>query len=349
MQKTSIDSQESIVLSVAYNALCKIKNNQFSELFLMASHLSCQRAHFLGTHNWYQWQKDNSTKIIESLKKIQLDQKPVYYKRMDTDTLQAMVEFAESGTCHYVIILVLEDGSRDVSDIKYHNTMEIMGKEWDQVLDNWSTSFKKAERIFLTQAARCNQAHTADTPDSRVECVKDAPEDYWGNWSSDESVVSQEEEVAIDDQGKEDFEDSEDEYYAKWSKDPGTLTPGPEEKEGRILSSLDEQDEYLSAYDPLNGMDSETAALSQLTQVLQKSLPQQSLSNRGRPMVLNPLPKAMSRLQIIDEPSPDVTKEDKEANRLLLMKSLHELIEKAKLLGYEEKDILDMIQGITQK
>lgn len=212
-----------------------------------------------------------------------------------------------------------------------------------------------------------------------------------------------------------DSDDSEDEYYTRWSKDPGTLTPGPDDEEeqisrsqqpgGRILqpisasrdqNELDEEyEEYDQSYNPLftvpsvpNLMDAHTAALSELTNILQSSLPQQQQQQlRSRPFVqpmtqINPLPKAVSRLRAgmeevtIEEntqqkrelfpgaypesgnqtparvPTTTTTEEhcasldlpDKEAGRGLFMKSLGALIGAAKLLGYEGKDIVEMVQ-----
>jgi hypothetical protein len=157
-------------------------------------------------------------------------------------------------------------------------------------------------------------------------------------------------------------------------------------------------------------MDAHTAALSELTHMLQNSLPgqqqqQQPMRNKGgfvQPMTqINPLPKAVSRLrssmeeasleeQQYNPPAPiqqaqqqrdDVfpgaypesgtqspvrksssnTENDqftakaaaaaavvnKEAGRGLFMKSLSALIGAARLLGYEGKDILEMVQEIV--
>lgn len=157
----------------------------------------------------------------------------------------------------------------------------------------------------------------------------------------------------------------------------------------------EEYEEYDQSYNPLftvpsvpNLMDAHTAALSELTNILQNSLPQQQQQLRNRPFVqpmtqINPLPKAVSRLRTgmeelaLEEqqqqqkrelfpgaypesgnqtparvPSTTTTEEhcasldlpNKEAGRGLFMKSLSALIGAAKLLGYEGKDIVDMVQ-----
>jgi hypothetical protein len=199
-----------------------------------------------------------------------------------------------------------------------------------------------------------------------------------------------------------DSEDSDDEYYTRWSKDPGTLTPGPDDKLDdppskrtlKTLSALQQQEqqeewdeEYDQSYNPLftvpsvpNLMDAHTVALSELTHMLQNTLPQQRTANRPfvvQPMTqINPLPKAVSRLKSNmedlsvsseEEPSESSQKvfpgaypesgaetpgividsKSKEAGRGLFMKSLSALIGAARLLGYEGKDILEMVQEIV--
>lgn len=259
---------------------------------------------------------------------------------------------------------------------------------------------------------------------------KNAPEDYWGDWSSDEEGSSRDSQKEVTNHhghplGCEvkDSDDSEDEYYTRWSKDPGTLTPGPDDEAeeqdqkqpgGRILShpSALQQEEYDEEYDqsynPLftvpsvpNLMDAHSAALSELTHMLQNSLPGQPphavrASNKFvQPMTqINPLPKAVSRLRssmeemsLEEQPEQQqqqknsfpgaypesgtqsparkastsaaatneeaatatVTAEHKEAGRGLFMKSLSALIGAARLLGYEGKDILEMVQEIVNK
>lgn len=241
---------------------------------------------------------------------------------------------------------------------------------------------------------------------------KEAPDDYWGDWSSDEGSSREPKEQARPHPLRgdlKDSEDSEDEYYTRWSKDPGTLTPGLDEERagGRILQpasalrhdrNQDELDEeYDQSYNPLftvpsvpNLMDAHTAALSELTHMLQNTLPgsQQSMrSNRvQQQQSINPLPKAVSRLRsnplnhaqqpggssnyinTMEEPVQEknmipgaypesgtqspvpklaTTEEEQAMGKGLFMKSLSALIGAARLLGYEGKDILEMVQEIV--
>jgi hypothetical protein len=139
-------------------------------------------------------------------------------------------------------------------------------------------------------------------------------------------------------------------------------------------------EEYDQSYNPLftvpsvpNLMDAHTAALSELTHMLQNTLPQQRTANRPfvvQPMTqINPLPKAVSRLKSNMEdlsvsseepkvpgaypesgtqtPGIVIDSKSKEVGRGLFMKSLSALIGAARLLGYEGKDILEMVQEIV--
>lgn len=204
-----------------------------------------------------------------------------------------------------------------------------------------------------------------------MQGVKEAPEDYWGDWSSDEGSSREPKEAGNGGPhplrgDMKDSEDSDEEYYTRWSKDPGTITPGLEEQE-----ELDE--EYDQSYNPLftvpsvpNLMDAHTAALTELTSMLQNSLPAQQQPIK-RVTQVNALPKAVSRLRTHEEGKkqplipgaypesgtqspvrkPMTQEENKEAGRGLFMKSLSALIGAARLLGYEGKDILDMVQEIV--
>ncbi|KAG2190110.1 hypothetical protein INT46_002422 [Mucor plumbeus] len=431
-------ANENIVRSVAYTALDHRQQHHYLALLPISSQLLRQRVRLLGPgennpEEWdkvVQWQEDNCPSMIESLWSNkgsvadELYQKPVYYKRMDADTLHAIIEFAEKDSHHFAVILLLEDGLGDISDIKYNNTKELTEEEWLDIFTNWSRTIEDAERIFLTKVTRNKKVFTAGTPDSIKE-NKEAPEDYWGDWSSDEGSCRSQKSgnprrthpLRAD---LKDSDDSEDEYYTRWSKDPGTLTPGPGDEEehvtqsrtnGRILqplSALNEErnqeeldEEYDQSYNPLftvpsvpNLMDAHTAALSELTQMLQTSLPQQRSNNANRPFVqpmtqINPLPKAVSRLRsgiedvsIGDEEDGEEKQYDtnsnnnngkfpgaypesgtqspahklsntqevnKEAGRGLFMKSLSALIGAARLLGYEGKDILEMVEEIVNR
>ncbi|GAA5809965.1 hypothetical protein MFLAVUS_003380 [Mucor flavus] len=411
-------ANENIVRSLAYTALEERQAHNYAGLIPIASKLLRTRMTVLGTadpksRDWdtvVQWQDDTCPNMIESLWASggsvadEIYQKPVYFKRLDADTLHAMIEFAELDTHHFVVVLILEEGSGEISDIKYHNTKELTEEEWLDVFENWSRTVEDAERVFLTKVTRHKRIFTAgdqtpSTPDSVR--AKDAPEDYWGDWSSDEGSSRDHKDnrphpLRAD---LKESEDSDDEYYARWSKDPGTLTPGLEdERPGRILqpaSALREEDrnqdeldeEYDQSYNPLftvpsvpNLMDAHTAALSELTHMLQNTLPgAQSLRN-NRVQAINPLPKAVSRLRtnnpnnnqstssseemltnennLIPGAYPEsgtqspvhklaATEEEQAMGKGLFMKSLSALIGAARLLGYEGKDILEMVQEIV--
>lgn len=206
--------------------------------------------------------------------------------------------------------------------------------------------------------------------------MKEAPEDYWGDWSSDDGTSSTREQKEpngphpLRDDLLKESEDSDEEYYSRWSKDPGTLTPGQQEEQDEMA------EEYDQSYNPLftvpsvpNLMDAHTAALTELTSMLQNSLPGPHQATK-RVTQTNALPKAVSRLRTHTEdghkklipgaypesgtqsPQSPQTKftsleENKEAGRGLFMKSLSALIGAARLLGYEGKDILDMVQEIV--
>lgn len=160
-------ANENIVRSIAFTALEKISTGQYQELLPIASQSLRQRARFL-QENWYQWQKDTSLRVIEELVSLpdftdHLYQRPVYYNRMDADTLYAIVEFTERDTQHFVVILLLEEGNSDISDIKYHNTKEMTEQEWLDVFENWSRSLEEAERIYLTKVARPKKVLASET------------------------------------------------------------------------------------------------------------------------------------------------------------------------------------------
>jgi len=175
-------ANENIVRSVAYTALDHRQQHHYLGLLPISSQLLRQRVRLLGPNEnnpeeWdkvVQWQDDNCPSMIESLWSNQgsvadeLYQKPVYYKRMDADTLHAIIEFAEKDSHHFVVILLLEDGVGDISDIKYYNTKELTEEEWLDIFTNWSRTIEDAERIFLTKVTRNKKTFTAGTPD--VSC-----------------------------------------------------------------------------------------------------------------------------------------------------------------------------------
>ncbi|KAI8365394.1 uncharacterized protein BYT42DRAFT_541150 [Radiomyces spectabilis] len=335
-------ANENIARSLAHMALEYRQQHSFVGLLPIASHSLRQRVHFLGpksetdANEWnsvVQWQQDECPDIIETMwtdgcsGRDDLYQNPVYYKRLDAETLHAVVEFACRDTKHYVVVLILEEGNGDISELKYHNTKVISQEEWDRdILTDWSLSLEEAERQFLTKVTREKRKKVPETPE--INKTVNAPEDYWGDWSSDEDeersgrgsgTASRSHGVRED--GAKSEADSEDEYYARWSQNPGTLTPGLDEEvppaqprskmPTRILQShtvlgLDTEqqemeEEYDQSHNPLftvpsvpNLMDAHTNALAELTHMLQTSLPgQRGRINGLQPMsAINPLPKA---------------------------------------------------------
>ncbi|OBZ90165.1 hypothetical protein A0J61_01784 [Choanephora cucurbitarum] len=312
-------ANENIARSLAYTVLDQRQHCHYAKLLPISSQLLRQRVQILGppstedSEEWdrlIQWQEDHCPDMIKALSDLdRIYQAPVYYRRLDIDTLHAMIEFAEKDAHHYVVILTLEEeGEGELSDLKYYNTKELTDEEWRDVFENWSRTIEDAERIFLTKVTR----KRVFTPDS-AKGVKEAPDDYWGDWSSEEET-DQRETKGKNQVFSVDQDDSDEEaYYTRWSQDPGTLTPGPEQdtKNGRILHDINQQEiaeEYDQSYNPLftvpsvpNLMDTHTAALSELTQMLQNTIPQNSRT-ANRPFVnpmtqINPLPKAVSRLR----------------------------------------------------
>ncbi|KAI9485454.1 MAG: hypothetical protein EXX96DRAFT_645401 [Benjaminiella poitrasii] len=412
-------ANDNIVRSVAYNALDKRHQHQYLALLPLASHLLRQRVRLLldttttnsqDPSEWnkvIQWQSDDCPQQIESLfadsaSADTIYQAPVYYKRKDVETLEAVLEFAP----HFIVVLILEDGGGDISDIKYHNTKQVTDNEWLDIFESWSRTLEDAERIFLTRVTKQSKKMftMTDTPDSSRD-NKEAPEDYWGDWSSDEgSLQTKKSAQATTTQTIKESDDSEDDYYTRWSKDPGTMTP--EQRPKRVLKSLDALDrstsqltinqeleeEYDQSYNPLftvpsvpNLMDAHTAALSELTHMLQTSLPQPHGTGPLSMTQINPLPKAVSRLKAQQQQqqqqqeqhqqqqqqnenqkfpgaypesgtqTPMIVQQQqdmaplKEAGRGLFMKSLSALIAAARLLGYDGQDILNMVQEIVNK
>jgi hypothetical protein len=179
-------ANENIVRSVAFTALEQRQRHNYAALVSISSQILRQRVHFLGPQKskddpaeWddiVQWQQDNCPAMIESLWSSggsvadEFYQKPVYYKRMDADTLHAIIEFAEKDTMHYVVILLLEEGNGDISDIKYNNTKELNQDEWLDVFANWSRSLEDAERIYLTKVTRHKKIFSTGAPD--VSCLE---------------------------------------------------------------------------------------------------------------------------------------------------------------------------------
>ncbi|KAI7902949.1 uncharacterized protein BX663DRAFT_472564 [Cokeromyces recurvatus] len=373
-------ANDNIVRSVAYNALEKRYQHQFLALLPISSRLLRQRVRLLlengqpESSEWnkvVQWQQDDCAQQIETLfsdpaSADTIYQAPIYYKRKDVETLEAVLEFVPRS----IIVLILEDGSGDISDIKYHNTKRVTEEEWLDIFENWSRTLEDAERIFLTRVTRTKQ------PKKIFTMADKSPEDYWGDWSSDEgslqtkNTIYQRNPTGDNNNSTiKESDDSEDDYYTRWSQDPGTLTPNETPK--RVLKSMDAlqhstsqltmnqelEEEYDQSYNPLftvpsvpNLMDAHTAALSELTHMLQASLPQQQQQQQQQKEEEEDQQQFPGAYPLSGTQSP-VAQDPllKEAGRSLFMKSLSALISAARLLGYDRQDILNMVQEIVNK
>lgn len=178
-------ANDNIVRSLAYTALEERQAHNYAGLIPISSKLLRTRMTVLGssdqtnTKEWdqvVQWQPDNCPSMIESLWASggsvadEIYTRPVYYKRLDAETLHALIEFAEYNTHHFVVILSLEDGAEEISDIKYHNTKEFTEEEWLDVFENWSRTVEDAERVYLHKVTRHKRIfiagdQTPGTPD----------------------------------------------------------------------------------------------------------------------------------------------------------------------------------------
>ncbi|KAI9020049.1 hypothetical protein CLU79DRAFT_756888 [Phycomyces nitens] len=338
-------ANDNIARSLAYTVLECRQQHSFTNLLPIATKLLRQRIQFLhpadtnDLKSWntaVQWQEDSCSEIIETMWdgtggqsdnafQDTLFQNPVYYKRLDPETMHAMVEFLERGKKHYVVVLALEDGNEDTSELKYHNTKEFSDEEWKEVVLTWSETAEEAERIFLMMVTRRRSKMNA-TPESAAS-TREAPEDYWGDWSSEENEPSDTKNTkksVVEECNSGSEDDSEDEFFTRWSKNPGTLTPGIDEgkeKElgiGRQTTEEEKQEmeeEYDQSYNPLftvpsmpNLMGAHTTALAELTQILQTSLPSENVGRRKilQPLTqVNPLPKVVSRTQGPDSQQQD--------------------------------------------
>ncbi|KAI7879366.1 hypothetical protein K492DRAFT_208318 [Lichtheimia hyalospora FSU 10163] len=325
-------ANENIARSLAYTVLEQRQQHNFTTLVPMASKLLAHRVRFLGVSsndtseppsqdewsNLIQWQKDDCQKIIETewSSHDQLYRNPVYYKRLDAETLHCMVEFAAINHRRYAVVLILEEGATDISELKYHNTKAFSEEDWKtNVVKTWSESLEHAERDYMVPPSP-EPVATANG--------HEAPDGYWGSWSSDEEDDLEikgtrghghgdnKTSTSMDDKEEEESQDSEEEYYARWSQDPGTLTPGPTDdtvgetrdqetisngpglrtlQPYKVFQSLADterqemQEEYDTSFNPLytvpsvpDLMDMHTSALQELTQMLHESLPPSSSS-----------------------------------------------------------------------
>ncbi|ORZ00205.1 hypothetical protein BCR43DRAFT_452077 [Syncephalastrum racemosum] len=244
-------ANENIARSVACNVLNYRKQKEYNAIVPLSSKLLCERIRYLLTSDdqWdtvIQWQQDDCPYVIETAWDTpdELYQNQVYYRRLDRETLQCVVEFCHQSKKHYAVVLMLEEEE----ELKYHNTREFSEAEWKSLTESWSTSLEHAERKFMhhlthhhqntdISSSNSNNKKEASANKSDTDPTREAPEDYWGDWSSDED----EQEASLKRTSKKKFDndtDSEasssddDEYYTRWSLDPpGVLTPGPNDHE----------------------------------------------------------------------------------------------------------------------
>lgn len=161
-------ANENIARSLAYTVLEQRQQHNFTTLVPMASKLLAHRVRFLGpslsnndsseqpsVQEWsdlIQWQKDDCQNIIETEWSThdQLYRNPVYYKRLDAETLHCMVEFAAVNQRRYAVVLTLEEGATDISELKYHNTKAFSEDDWNtNIVKTWSESLEHAERDYM--------------------------------------------------------------------------------------------------------------------------------------------------------------------------------------------------------
>ncbi|KAI8146722.1 hypothetical protein BJV82DRAFT_643293 [Fennellomyces sp. T-0311] len=333
---------ENIARSLAYTVLEYRQQHKFSSLAEIGSNLLCQRLRFLGPNNsnedpdeWnhvVQWQQDDCPQVIEKLwsgnDQDKLYQNPVYYKRLDAETLHCMVEFAYQHKTHYAVVMALEDGNGDISELKYQNTKSFGELEWQVIKRTWPDSLEQAEREFVSKIAHPPQV-ALSSPSPEV-----TPDGYWGDWSSDEEEdrpMQIKPRINGDRKPHSDREDSDDDYYARWSQNPGTLTPGigeePVEKpivqngvgarmlqpytafqdldpQYKEIEKLEIQEEYDNSFNPLftvpsvpDLMDAHQTALAELTQMLHDSLPGGQKKAPGPSKKIDPMPKIVRSRQ----------------------------------------------------
>ncbi|SAM09319.1 hypothetical protein [Absidia glauca] len=313
-------ANEHLARSLAYTVLELRQQHHFMALIPMASQALKQRIQYLqpksqtDADEWnaiIQWQTDACPEQIEHLWQHSpkptttttttlhddVYQNPVFYKRFDADTLHVVIPFNQQDDQIYLVILVLEQGddeegggeAQEEPELKYQNTKQVSLEEWQDIQSTWSDSLEEAERLFLA---------TTDQ--------KEAPDDYWGEWSSDEDAAAGTAKspgnLKDNDDDDDEQEDSEDDYYARWSENPGTLTPGIDDDASSKKPREEQQEweeEYDQSYNPLftvpsvpNLVDAHTSALQELTTMLQTSLPTRSNAITSTSIV-DPLPKAV--------------------------------------------------------
>lgn len=172
---------ENIARSIAYSVLEYRQQHEFNALTPLCSKLLQQRIRFLGPpsgdEGWnsvIQWQEDDCPEVIDTCwspnMQDKLYQQPVYYKRLDAETLNCVVEFAVRDKMHYAVMLVLEPDTADTSDLKYHNTRAYSQSEWKDIVHSWSRSLEHAEREFvrLSLPLLSNHFHNHNQQQARI-------------------------------------------------------------------------------------------------------------------------------------------------------------------------------------
>ncbi|KAI9313715.1 hypothetical protein BX666DRAFT_1863959 [Dichotomocladium elegans] len=371
-------ANENIARSLAYTVLEYRQQRNYEALLPLMSKLLRHRVRYLANSDskkdeWdsvVQWQTDDCPDVIESEWDAQdggpLYRSPVYYKRLDAETLHCMLEFAAVRGKRYAVVLVLEEGAGDISDLKYHNTKSFSDAEWRKdIAGTWSESLEQAERDFMVPAS----------PEARSTGGghgHEAPDGYWGDWTSSEGEDTQENSImgskrggherkppASGTEGEED--DSEDEYYTRWSHNPGTITPGLDEKQ-QHRHSQEIQEEYDTSFNPLYTVPSvpdlmglHTSALQELTQMLHSSLPNPTGSKPTIPSV-DPVPKIIRSRENslpgafpLDDNQQTTSRPvsyGHDAGRMLLEKSLRALVGVARMVGIQGSEVLDIVKQI---
>ncbi|KAI8883282.1 hypothetical protein K501DRAFT_333424 [Backusella circina FSU 941] len=260
--------------------------------------------------------------------KTMLPMQPVYYERLDSTTLQAMIELTKENV---IMLFSIVDQKEGV--VKYKHIHKYASpNELHLALDQTSSTIEEADRLYYMKTNRV-AITTASEITNEVEVEdRDAPNDYWGDWSSDEET-NNEKEINIH-HSIEDSEDSDDDdYYNRWSKEPGTLTPALNEQgggDGRILHSFDD-------HNAPKEVDKETAALSELTHILTSTIP--NPTKRPLNHTINPLPKVVLRSMLIDNSD----------EHGLFIHNLRNLIITAKELGYKGEDIVDIVDKLANE
>ncbi|KAJ2958186.1 hypothetical protein NQZ79_g6200 [Umbelopsis isabellina] len=348
-------ANENIVRSVAFTALQFRQQRNVEGLLPVSTQVLQQRVRYLGDQSEstdedkdyiLQWQKDDCPRVIDLIwngYEEDLYQSKIFYKRSDAETLHAIVEFAAKDDKHYVVVVAKEDGAED-QEWKYHNTREINDEEWKKTITTeWSKTIEDAERKFIQDVTKHNEDQKKLRKEKKLKrkgkkSTKgrggpeehhggQAPDDYWGDWSSENG--SQDESGDSNTSHASDSDESDDGYYNNWSQHPESSGSVPEDDliaedtppdHGKHLgiptfvvdsdshrqvvkrSSMEQQEiqeEYDTSHNPLftvpsvpNLMDMHTSALQELTTILNSTI-QHTEHDKLRTINMNPLPKVM--------------------------------------------------------